>query len=341
MAMKYIPLTLDVGRYLDSMTKLIGDVRFTRTLVTSDIVSDIIDASRVGRVDFGYGIIYNFLVDVQEVENLTETSVVTRVRKPQIEQEVITIDTYKRTQVSVSEVLTRANLLDGSLVQRFTDWVVQILETTYNHHLYEQVIAMFMGWEGVGAKQTVEVFQYDIDALTLAGATPLEINEAKKFNGTVMAEAMRKTMNNMKILDTGYTDIATYTSSNDPFGEFPVKTALDSRGLTLHINDVYWTEYMANSLAALYHNKQLMGMIPQAREVLIPENSWSTPRKNVIAVLSQGDKFALADFYKLTFSFNDASNLFTNIFLHFAYGLGVFKYAPAVEFISVPIVVAP
>ena len=53
-----------------------------------------------------------------------------------------------------------------------------------------------------------------------------------------------------------------------------------------------------------------------------------------IAWLSAKNKFALADFYKVTMSIVDPSTTYTNIFLHFAYGMGIFKYAPGVKFVA-------
>jgi hypothetical protein len=55
---------------------------------------------------------------------------------------------------------------------------------------------------------------------------------------------------------------------------------------------------------------------------------------DVIGWLHEDGKFAMITFYLLTRSFADGSNLFTNYWLHYAFGLGVFGLLNGVKFIA-------
>ena len=89
------PITLPVAKMIGTMTTLIGDMRNHDTLAPSDIVNDLVDSCRIGKVDYGKGIVNNFKVGLQPVEDLTETSTAFKITKPNIEQETIEIHLVK------------------------------------------------------------------------------------------------------------------------------------------------------------------------------------------------------------------------------------------------------
>ena len=76
------PITLPVAKMIGTMTTLIGDIRNHDTLAPSDIVNDLVDSCRIGKVDYGKGIVNNFKVGLQPVEDLTETSTAFKITKP-------------------------------------------------------------------------------------------------------------------------------------------------------------------------------------------------------------------------------------------------------------------
>lgn len=87
-------------------------------------------------------------------------------------------------------------------------------------------------------------------------------------------------------------------------------------------------------MASLYHSEKVGEMIPGDKFVLLPEDSMAEGNENVIGWLSDKQKFALADFYRVTLSIRDPSTLYENTFAHYAYGYGVFKHAPGVKFVA-------
>ena len=328
MAIIYNPITLPASKMLASMTTLLSEVRFNDTLGVSDIVNDMVDSARVGKVEYGKGIIYNAKVDTQPVKNLSETSSAFTITKANTIQETITIDEYKFVPLSISELLSRDAFVNGEGLNAYFSFVMSLMEDTAQFYLFDVVNALYQEWVPVQATQTIEIDQIDVSTLTGA-----DRNSALQWNATEMAKVMRKTINNMKIKNTLFTDIVNYTDANT--GESKkVVSALKNDDLKLVMNDTYWTNFIADALASVYHGEKIGEMIPGDKFVLLPSNAMSEDNETTIGWLSDKMKFALADFYTIMLSILDPSTLYNNNFYHFSYGAGVFKFAPGVKFVA-------
>lgn len=328
MTVVYNPITLPASKMLASLTTLIGEVRFNDTLGTSDIVNDLVDSCRIGKVSYGKGIVYNFKLDTQPVKDLSETSSVLTITKPNTAQETIEIDAYKFVPLSLSEILSKDAFLNGEGVDSYFSFVMSLMTDTAQFYLFDLVNDMYQTWEPGQVSQTILVDQIDV-----SGLIGIDRNEALKWNASEMAKVMRKTINNMKVKNNKFTDIAEYTDANGG-GVKKVVSALKNDDLKLVVNDNYWTNFLADAMASLYHSEKLGEMIPGSKFVLLPSDSMTEDNGKTIGWLSDKMKFALADFYNVMLSFVDASTLYTNNFYHFAYGLGIFKYAPGVKFVA-------
>lgn len=324
----YNPITLPASKMIKTMTTLIADVRVKETLTVSDIVNDLVDSCRIGKVDYGKGIVYNFKLSPLPTKDLTEQSSAFTIVKPNVAQETIFIDNYKFIEISLSEILSRDSAINGTMINTFFEFVMSLLEDTAKFNLFDEVNTLIQNWVPGQATQTIQVDQ--IDTTNLTG---VDLNNAIQWNATNIAKVMRKTLNNMKIKNTKYTDISTYIDVNTGL-EGQVQTALTGENMKIVFNDKYYTNFIADSLASLYHSEKIGDMIPAGKFVLLPEDAMSEDNSNVIAWLSDKDKFALADFYNVTLGIEDPSTTYHNRFYHYAYGLGVFKYAPGVRFVA-------
>lgn len=322
------PITLPASKMLATMTSLIGDVRFNETLAPSDLVNELVDSARVGKVDYGKGIVYTFKLAPQPVKDLTEESSAFKITKPNVAQETILIDEYKFIPISLSEILSKDSALNGNTISEFFAFVMSLLEDTAQFNLYDVVNNLYQNWVPGQATQTIEVRQIDTTGLTGA-----DLQASLTWNANEMAKVMRKTVNNMKIKNNKFTDVATFTDVNTSETE-NVVSALRTDNLKLVMNDKYWTDFIAESLASLYHSEKIGEMIPGDKFVLLPEDAMLSANENVIGWLSDKMKFALADFYRVTLSIQDPSTTYQNTFYHFSYGAGVFKYAPGVKFVA-------
>ena len=328
MAILDTPINLPASKMISTMTALIADVRFRETLAVSDLVADIVSASRVGNVNYGKGIIYNFKVDTQPVKDLSEVSSAFTITKPNVAQETIVIDEYKFIPISFSYYLGKDAVKRGYQFDGFFSFIMSLIGETHQFYLYDQINDLIQNWTPKQATQTVQVDQ--IDTTTLFGS---ERNAAEQWNATQIGKAMRQTINNMKVKNSGYSDVAQYTDVNT--GEKKnVQTALATDNVRVIFNDKYYTNFLADTMASLYHNKIVGEMIPGKSFDLLPTSKIKEANQNVIAWVGDRIKFAMADFYAVTLSGEDWSTLYQNIFFHFAYGLGVFKYAPQVKFVA-------
>ena len=321
------PLNLPVSKLMQTITSLIGDVRFTETLAPSDIVNELVNSARVANVDFGKGIIYTYKTDLQPVKDLTEQSSAFTITKPNVAQEVITIDNYKFIPISTSSILTRDAFLNGYAMDEFFAFVMSTLADTETFYMYDVVNNLIQNWQPVQLGQTETVDQ--INTATLTGNA---LNEAIKWNANQIAKAMRKVVNNMKVKNKGFTDVAQYTGQDGQ--QHDIVTALRGDEIKVTFNDKYLTNIMADSLATIYHENIVGNMIPGSNYVLLPTSSMTLENENTIGWVSHRNKFAFADFYRVTNSIVDPSTLYENTFMHFAYGAGVFKYAPCVKFVA-------
>lgn len=322
------PITLPASKMLATMTTLIGDVRFNDSLGASDIVNDLVDSSRIGNVDYGKGIVFTFKLAPQPVKNFTEVSSAFTITKPNVAQETILIDNYKFVPISLSSILTRDAFLNGEVIDTFFSYVMSLLEDTAQFHLFKVVNDLYQNWVPGQATQTISIDQ--IDTTGMSGET---LNATLLWNANEIAKVMRKTLNNMKVPNSKFTDIATYTDINDGTTQ-SVVSALRADNLKLVMNDTYWTEFLANSLSSLYHTEKIGEMIPGEKFVLIPSDAMKVGNELVIGWLSDKNKFALADFYRTTLAIRDPSTTYENTFFHFSYGAGVFQYAPGVMFVA-------
>ena len=312
-----IPVTLPASKMISTMTSLIGDVRFSETLKPSRIVNELVNSCRVGNVDYGKGIVYTFKTATQAKKTLSETSSAFTISKPSIAQEVLTIDTYEFIPLSYSETLARDSMLSGYLVDSFLSFVSELMEDSYTFNMFDVCNGLYQNWTPTQATQTISV------PVTAEGdATGADLKAIREMNATAIAETMRTTINNMLIKSTKFTDVSTNES------------ALARDNTKIVFNDTYYTQFLSRAMASLYHSEKLGEMIPGENFVLLPSDSMKSGNEKVIAWVSAKEKFAFADFYRLTLSIKDPSTLYTNYFYHYAYGAGVFKNAPGVKFVA-------
>lgn len=319
MAISNLPnYTLPASQFLASITSFVNQLRFKDTLHSTSMVRDFVDNCKVGKVDSGKGIVFTFKKSLQPVNNLSTTSSVLTITPPAVAQEIIEIDSYKVIPLSVSRQLMYDAVPEGTLVDTFLNYLYSLMEDTQKFYEFDQLVAELFAWTPTQATQTI-----NIDQLDLTGLSGADLQGAIQWNATEIARVIRKTINNLAYKSTAYTDVAT------------TMTAVDKNQLRLIMNDTYETEFLANAMASLYHSDKVGEMIDGLTKDVLNEDIFTANNEsNTIAFLFDKDKLAMADYYKLQMSFTDASTLFTNSFLHFAYGKGIFKNAIGIKFVK-------
>lgn len=319
MAISNLPnYTLPASAFLGSITSFVNQLRFKDTLHSTNMVRNFVENCKVGKVDSGKGIVFTFKKALQPVNNLSTTSSVLTITPPNVAQEIIEIDNYKVIPLSVSRQLMYDAVPEGALVDTFLNYLYSLMDDTQKFYEFDQLVAELFAWTPTQATQTININQYD-----LTGLTGADLKAAIEWNATEIARVIRKTLNNLSYKSTDYTDVAT------------TMTAVDKEQLRLIINDTYETEFLSNAMASLYHSDKVGEMMGGLQKDVLAESIFTANSQGTtIAFLFDKDKLAMADYYKLQMSFTDASTLFTNSFLHFAYGKGIFKNAIGIKFVA-------
>lgn len=317
MAIATLPTyTLPASKFLASITTFINQLRFKDTLHSTDLVNTFVDSCRVGKVDTGKGIVFTFKKALQPVNDYSETSSVLSITKPSAVQEIIAIDTYKFIPISISYQLMADAVPQGALVDTFVSYLYSLLEDTMQFHLFDVLVAELLAWTPVQATQTLT-----IDLISETGLSGADLEAVKKMNANKIAKEIRLLLNNLQYKSTAYTDVSTTT------------TAVNKDQLRLIMNDEFETNFLADSMASLFHDEKVGEMLEGPSKIVLPKVNFALA-PTTIGYLFDKEKLALADYYKLTMSFTDASNLFTNTFLHFAYGKGVFANAIGIKIVA-------
>jgi len=317
MAISSLPTyTLPASKFLSSITTFVNQLRFKDTLYPTDMVRDFVNNCKVGKVDTGKGIVFTFKKALQPVNNLSTTSSVLTITPPQTAQEIIEIDNYKVIPLSVSRTLLFDAVPRGELVDTWLNFLYSLMEDTKTFHEFDVLVAELLAWTPTQATQTIQ-----IDQLNTTGLTGADLKAVQEINATEIARVVRKTLNNLQNKSTKYTDVST------------TLTALSPDKLRLVMNDTYETDFLSRAMASLYHSDKVGEMFANVPKDVLNEEIF-TNQPTTIGFLMDKEKLAMADYYKLQMSFTDASTLFTNSFLHFAYGKGIFANAVGIKFVA-------
>lgn len=315
MAISTLPsYTLPASKFLASITTFVNDLRFKDTLKATNMITDFVDSCKVGKVDTGKGIVFTFKKALQPVNDLSETSSLLTITKPQTAEEIITIDNYKFIPLSVSQTLLHDAVPRGALVETWLNYLYDLMETTKKFHEFDVLTAELFAWTPTQASQTIQVDQIDTTGMT--GET---LQATLQWNANEIARVVGKTLNKLQNKSNAYTDVAT------------TYTAVNKGDLRIIMNDAYETNIIADAMASLYHGDKVDGLMDGPSKQVLSEDVF-TGHTDVICFLFDKQKLAMADFYKLQMSFTDASTLYTNSFLHFAYGKGIFSNAIGIVF---------
>lgn len=317
MAISSLPTyTLPASKFLSSITTFVNQLRFKDTLYPTDMVRDFVNNCKVGKVDTGKGIVFTFKKALQPVNNLSQVSSVLTITPPQTAQEIIEIDNYKVIPLSVSRTLLYDAVPKGELVDTWLNYLYSLMEDTKTFHEFDVLVAELLAWTPTQATQTIQ-----IDQLNTTGLTGADLKAVQEINATEIARVVRKTLNNLQNKSTKYTDVAT------------TMTALSPDKLRLVMNDTYETDFLSRAMASLYHSDKVGEMFSNVPKDVLNEEIFAN-QPTTIGFLMDKEKLAMADYYKLQMSFTDASTLFTNSFLHFAYGKGIFSNAVGIKFVA-------
>lgn len=318
--------SLPASKWFSNVTSIVKYVRNVNNLKTTSKARKILESFYYDNVDYGKGIISTYLLGPVPVNDLQKESTLLTPVEAAIAQEIITIDKFKTAKVSNTDILTNDAYTNGESVSQMLAFIQNIPNYSLDRHmLLEVMIPEIMNWVPGQESQKLE-----INFISENGASGADLQAIKTLNANAFAKEIKKIINNMQLPNTDYTDIATYIDPNDGVTQRKVETAVEKEELILYINDKYYTDLEADSLAKLYNKDEVSGMIPE-NIIVLPESLFKGDNENTIGWLVQKNKFSYSDFYNIQYAFLDGSNLYNHLIVHKAYGNGTFKYRPGVK----------
>lgn len=325
MAVVANPITLGSSMLTSSITQMLNYMRVQSRINISPILTNIIDLARDANIEIGAGRTYTAEMEQTTVNTYSRTSTAFDITQIDLVQETIMIDTYKFITQSVNEVFTRDAVTSQSIIQSVISLFLGIINKTFTNYIYNEVMDTYNTFIAarVAAASTDLV---TVDTTEVSTLTGTELNDTRRANANAIFRAIRNQFFNMILPTTNYTQpVGTATTSN--------VTQIGSRDeLTLLLNSKYAIDMDIDSLAVAFNMDKVEGRLGEFRIVTVPEPSLTTA--NFIGMLQARHKVVLADFYRVMLSIVDPSTMFTNMFFHFAYVVGVLNQVPACIFVE-------
>lgn len=339
MAIVLNPITLPFSNLvtsqaeIGSITAMLAYHRSRNGTQVSSRVSKLVDGSLFQNVEFGSGVTNSVTVDLANERDWSRTSTLLDVNDAPVGQETLFVDTFRVIELSINDIMAKQTGVKGNQIESLLSAIMQTLENTHAHNQFERIVNLYLGWTP-RATQIVNV-----PLVSTEGMTGAELNQQNEANMRTIYKVMNETVEDMLVLTNKYTDETQYEAQDGTLKD--IRRSMSEDNLRLVLNSKYNTLMQADGLAPIYNQTTLESLKAGKRLDIIAQGklgstSISTTPVNgdVIGWLHEDGKFALITFYLLTRSFADGSNLFTNYWLHYAFGLGVFGLLMGVKFVA-------
>lgn len=317
---------------IGSITTMLAYHRARNGTQVSSRVSSLVDGTLFQNVEFGSGVVNSVTLDLANERDWTRTSTILDVNDVAVGQETLFVDTFRVIELSINDIMAKQTGTATNQIEALLSAIMQTLENTHAHNQFNRVVELYKNWVP-RPEQIVKVELKDVTALTGA-----DLNQQNESNMRVIYKAMNETVEDMLILSNNYTDEVSYTDQNDIVK--PIRRSMSEDSMRLVLNSKYNTLMQADGAAPIYNQTTLTSLRAGKRLDIVAQSALSGAPVSIkpidgdtIGWLHEEGKFALVTFYLLTRSFADGSNLFTNYWLHYAFGLGVFGLAMGVKMV--------
>lgn len=226
-------------------------------------------------------------------------------------EETISVDNFKLIKCTINKEHLKMAIKSEYGAGEFVAIVMSNIEAAKANFLYDLLINQLYDAEYC---EEVEVELLDLTTQTL----PSEIEAGEILNQKKICEALQKQIDSM----THYTNL---------FNKYGLTQSLNLSDMRLIVFQPYKNQAVNNLFSELLNSKYISENMPRPEMLTIPEQKCSEAthyNDKYVCVLAH--KNFIQIFFKLIYmgEFFDPSNLNTNNFLHFWYGLGQVKQLP-------------
>lgn len=226
-------------------------------------------------------------------------------------EETISVENFKLIKCTINKEHLKMAIKSEYGAGEFVAIVMSNIESAKANFLYDLLINQLYDADYC---EEVEVELLDLTDQTL----PSEIEAGEILNQKKICEALQKQIDSM----THYTNL---------FNKYGLTQSLNLSDMRLIVFQPYKNQAVNNLFAELLNSKYISENMPRPEMLTIPEQKCSEATHyddKYVCVLAH--KNFIQIFFKLIYmgEFFDPSNLNTNNFLHFWYGLGQVKQLP-------------
>lgn len=296
---------LNQNEFLASLFNLIVETRVNRTCEGRRI-NDLIDSCLVDTIEYGEGKLL-VSVDTLEVSDYSAQSSILTAKKPIVNEQYIETTDKKVIQVTINRYLMKGAFENEYALAECVSTIESMLEKTKNIYMYKKIVKAYEGWTPTGSdKQPRTTQTITIDLIDTDGMTGTTLVESKKANALTIYERLKAL------------SLSVQTPSRD-FNEINFEEMYNADELDFIVNGKFESLINTYAIASLLHSDKLDNIQLYDKSIIIPESQFTATdtKTKTIGWLVSKKKYQIAPRFTVNTSFNDASNLNLNEFLHF------------------------
>lgn len=292
-------VTLNQNEFLANLSNLIVETRINRT-VDGRRINDLIDSALVDATPYGDGRMH-ITVDTLTVNEYSETSSILTNRKPTVDEQVISTTDRKFVAVTLNRWLMKGAFANEYSLAEAIGAIEEMLQKTKDIYMYKKIVSAYEGWVPTLETQTQTIAIADTSALTGA-----ELVEGNKANALTIYEAIKRLSLAMQTPSRKYNDLG--------FEEM-----YNADDLVFIVNGKYESLINTYAIASLLNSDKLDNIKLYDKSIIIPQEQFTNGEvgTDVIGWLVSKRKYEISPRFEVMTSFEDASNLMLQDFLHF------------------------
>lgn len=292
-------ITLNQNEFLANLVNLIVETRINRT-VEGRRINDLIDSALVDPTPYGDGRLH-ITVDTLAVEDYSETSTLLSNKKPTVNEQLISTTDRKKIQVTLNRWLMKGAFANEYSLAEAIGAIEEMLQKTKDIYMYKKIVSAYEGWTPTVAGQTKTIDIMDVSALEGENLT-----NANKSNALLIYQAIRSLSLAMQSPSRAYNDLG-------------YEEMYNADDLIFIVNGKFEGLINTYAYASLLNSDKLNNIKIYDKSIIIPEEQLSNAQNqsNTIGWLVSKNKYEISPRFEVMTSFEDASNLMLQDFLHF------------------------
>lgn len=323
-------ITLSVNKFIGTLTNLIAYQDVNNTLKEGNI-NPLLNMVMHENVPDGNGKVV-YTVNTLPVSNYAEQSTLLTVEKPEIHEQYIRVENFKKIKLSLNEWLMRGAFVREDAMAKLTSYLRETMYKTKQYFLYS-----------VALNSIDNLFEESASALY----------EYTEPTGTAVEKRAMKEENANELFGAIQNELHQFTfPRRHTIGDSSFMQAYDPSDFRILMSYKANTKLNINSLARLFNNAYALKGISSENIIILPDETdtgkigynideqVASPALTGLdtsyiidtdVLIIHKDKVQMGYFYEIATAFFDASNLVNHSWLHFSYYVGLIDAYPVVK----------